>query len=118
MSTITPTAPARQRKPRPKPARHIQLLSAPTADTAGLVRITVGKLSTLYRLSILPADFGAGFRLTKCLMVAVADGMWEAKDGESYDVNLAGTCECKGYFGRGRCKHLDGLRKLATLGRI
>jgi hypothetical protein len=105
-------------RPRVKPVRTIQLLSAPTAETAGLVRIAVGKLSTLYRLTRLPADFGAGFRLTKCLMVAVADGMWEARDGESYDVNLAGTCECKGFFGRGRCKHLDGLRKLATLGRI
>ena len=110
MSTIS------QPRVRVKPARSIRLLSAPTAGRPGLVRITAGKLSTLYRLAVLPADFGAGYELTKCLMVEVEPGMWEARDGETYHVNLAGTCECKGFLKHGRCKHLDGLRRLATLG--
>ena len=100
---------------RVKPARSIRLLSAPTADRPGLVRITSGKLSTLYRLALVPADFGAGFELTKCLMVEIEPGMWEARDGETYAVNLADSCECKGFLKHGRCKHLDGLRTLATL---
>jgi hypothetical protein len=104
------------RRPRVKPARSIRLLSAPTADRFGHVRITVGKVSHLYRLAVIPADFGAGFELTKCIDVEVARGMYEARDGETYHVNLAGTCECKGFLKHGRCKHLDGLRKLATLG--
>jgi hypothetical protein len=92
-------------------------LQAPGRDgTCGLVRITVGKLSTNYRITAVPADFGCGFELTKCLMVQVVAGVWESRDGERYHVNLAGTCECKGWCKAGRCKHLDGLRKLATLG--
>jgi hypothetical protein len=110
MATVT------SRRPRVKPARSICLLATPTADRPGLVRITVGRLATLYRLTALPADFGAGFELVKCLLVEREPGVWEARDGETYDVNLAGTCECKGYFKHGRCKHLDGLRKLATEG--
>jgi hypothetical protein len=101
---------------RVKPARSIRLLSAPAADRFGLVRITAGKVSHLYRLSIVPADFGAGFELVKCIDVEAARGMYEACDGEAYHVNLAGSCECKGFLKHHRCKHLDGLRKLATLG--
>ena len=112
MSTIS------QPRARVQPARSIRLLSAPTADRPGLVRITAGKLSTLYRLSLIPADYGAGFDLTKCLMVQVEPGVYEARDGETYHVNLAGSCECKGFLRHGRCKHLDGLRKLATLGQL
>ena len=43
MSTTTATPAPRQRKPRPKPARSIRLCVKPTAETAGVVRITVGK---------------------------------------------------------------------------
>jgi hypothetical protein len=36
-----------------------------SADRPGYVRITVGTLSTLYRITVIPADYGAGFDLTK-----------------------------------------------------
>jgi hypothetical protein len=105
-------------RPRVKPARSIRLLSAPTADRAGFVRISVGKLSTLYRITVIPADYGAGFELTKCEVVADERGVFVTRYGDTYAVNLAGSCECKGFLKHGYCKHLDGLPKLATLGRI
>jgi hypothetical protein len=105
-------------RPRVKPARSIRLLSAPSADRPGLVRITVGKLSTLYRLTVIPADYGAGFELTKVQVVPNDNGVFGCQYGESYAVNLAGSCECKGFLKHGYCKHLDGLRKLATTGRL
>ena len=112
MSTISTS------RPRVKPARSIRLLSAPAADRPGLVRITVGKLSTLYRITVVPADYGAGFELTKCEVVADERGVFRCQYGETYAVNLAGSCECKGFLKHGYCKHLDGLRKLATIGRL
>jgi hypothetical protein len=72
----------------------------------------------IYRLRRLPADFGGGFRLTKVLVGQAEHGIYQCREGDSYDVNLAGTCECLGWFKHNRCKHLDGLRKLATLGLI
>jgi hypothetical protein len=111
-------ATVRTSRPRVKPVRVIRLLSAPTADRPGLVRITVGKLSTLYRLAVVPADHGAAFELTKCEVVANERGVFVTRYGDTYAVNLAGSCECKGFLGHGHCKHLDGLRKLAMTGRL
>jgi hypothetical protein len=102
MSTIS------RRRSRVKPARSIHLLSAPAAGSPGLLRITVGKQATTYRLAVIPADFGAGYELTKLLP--------GGDDGKTYAVNLAGSCECKGFLGHGHCNHLDGLRKLAAEG--
>jgi hypothetical protein len=105
-------------RPRAKPARSIRLLSAPTADRPGLVRITAGKLSALYRITVVPADYGAGFELTKVHVVPDEHGVFRCQYGETYAVNLAGSCECKGFLKHGYCKHLDGLRMLATTGRL
>jgi hypothetical protein len=105
-------------RPRVKPARTLRVLCPLTADRAGLISITAGKVHQIYRLRRLPADFGGGFRLTKVDVVQDERGVYGCRDGESYDVDVAGTCECLGYFKHGHCKHLDGLRKLATLGLI
>src|SRR5262249_25085118 len=35
-----------------------------------------------------------------------------------YYVNLAGSCECKGWCKHSRCKHIYGLRKLCEMGLI
>ena len=91
MSTTTATAAPRQRKPRPKPARSIRLCVRPTAETAGVVRITVGKEPADYLLTEVPADFGRGFLVEKVCFDAPA----------AYHVNIDGdkrTCECQGHY--------------------
>ena len=46
MSTCTPSAPTRQRKPRSKPARQARLLVRPIAGHVGVLRLSVGKMTT------------------------------------------------------------------------
>ena len=108
----TATAPARQRKPRPKPARFVRLVIKPDADSLGVVRLTVGGVSADYLLTPLAADFGRGFKVEKIGL--------EGR-GEFYHVNLDGdkrTCECKGYLKWGHCKHADGLAALVVAGKL
>jgi hypothetical protein len=108
----TATAPARQRKPRAKPARSIRLCIAPEAAAPGVVKITVGKLTADYFLTVLPADFGRGFAVEK---VGV-----DVKEGK-YAVNIDGdrrTCECRGFLRHSHCKHADGLAALIAAGRL
>jgi hypothetical protein len=107
----TPNAPARQRKPRVKPARSIRLV-VPMNEQGenGLLRITVGKDSADYFLARIPADFGTAFRVEKV-----------GSEGDAYHVNLNGrqtTCECKGFTRWNRCKHVDGLTALNAAGRL
>ena len=111
METSTQSGSPRQRKPRPKPARSIKLLVHPTAENAGVVRITVGKEAADYLLTLIPADFGRGFLVEKVCFDAPA----------AYHVNLDGdkwTCECPGFVQHGRCKHSDGLAALIAAGRL
>ena len=107
----TPSAPARQRKPRPKPVRTIRLCVKPTAETAGVLRIRVGKEEADYLLTEIPADFGRGFKVEKI-----------GFDADSiYAVNIDGdkrTCECHGYNRWQHCKHADGLAALIAAGRL
>ena len=108
---MTTATAARQRKPRPKPARSVRVVLAPTALMAGVVQITVGSVTVDYFVEGVRADFGAGFRLSKIL------------GGDVYHVNLDGprsSCTCKGAtLGKsGRCKHIDGLQALCDRKRI
>jgi hypothetical protein len=108
----TTSAPTRQRKPRPKPARSIRLCVRPDGDTTGVVRITVGKQAADYFVTELPADFGRGFRVEK-----IGLDCTEA----AYHVNVNGaerTCECQGYLRHQHCKHVDGLAALIAAGRL
>ncbi len=107
----TVNAPTRQRKPRPKPARSIALLIRPSDETAGVVRITLGKVAQDYLLTAVPADFGRGFLLEKVSFDAPA----------AYHVNIDAdkrTCECHGYNRWQKCKHSDGLAALIAAGRL
>ena len=61
----TATAPARQRKPRTKPARSIRLEVRPEDNGLGIVRITVGREYADYFLTPIPADYGRGFKVEK-----------------------------------------------------
>ena len=109
----TATAPARQRKPRAKPARFVRLVIEPDgANSLGVVRLTVAGRSADYLLTPIPADFGRGFRLEKIGLEA---------NGEAYHVNLDGdrrSCECKGFGRWDHCKHADGLAALIAAGRL
>jgi hypothetical protein len=116
MATLTQTAapvkPAR--KPRPRPARSIQLVIPPAGGT-GVVRITVGKASTDYALrGILSQLSGRAFELAK---------VGPDAGGEVYHVLLTGhanydTCTCPGYAAHSHCKHRDGLAALVAAGRL
>ena len=106
----TATAPARQRKPRTKPARFIRLSLRPDGAAPGVVTIRVGQLAADYFVTQLAADFGRGFRVEK---IGGLEG--------PYHVNLdadAKTCDCKGHTRHGHCKHADGLAALVAAGRL
>src|SRR5262249_34063906 len=103
----TTSAPTRQRKPRPKPARSIRLCVQPHEQGPGVLRITVGGKETDYLLSLIPSDFGKGFRLEK------------VGAEETYHVNLnvpESSCDCKGYLHHGHCKHVAGLAAVVAAG--
>jgi hypothetical protein len=106
------SAPARQRKPRTKPARSIRLCVRPEGETPGVVRITVGRKAADYFLTLLPADFGRGFKVEK---------IGTDTDEAAYHVNVSAegrTCECQGYLRHHHCKHGDGLAALIAAGRL
>ena len=99
------------RTPRPRPARRVNLLCAPTPTMPGLVRIVVGDEPwTDYNFRPLPSAFGRAFRLVKLL-----------GPHDRYDVLLDGprsSCCCKGFCRWGRCKHISALQALVNAGRL
>ena len=108
----TATAPARQRKPRLKPTRSIRLELRPEDNGLGIVRINIGKEHANYFLTLLPADFGRGFKVEKIGLTC---------NDPPYHVNIDGdtkTCECKGFLRHGHCKHSDGLAALIAAGKL
>ncbi len=108
----TQTAPARQRKPRPKPQRFARLCIRPEGTAPGIVRLTVGQEGADYFLTIIPAEFGRGFLVEK---VGID------RDTAKYHVNIDAdkkTCECKGFLRHGHCKHADGLAALIAAGKL
>jgi hypothetical protein len=112
MDTSTPTAPSRQRKPRPKPARSVSLLFPAAGAAPAVVRLTVGKESADYTVTPIPADYGRGFLVEKTGIDS---------EPASYHVNIDGdkkSCDCKGFTRWGYCKHADGLAALVAAGRL
>jgi len=122
MSTSTTNAPAKQRKPRPRPARSIRILEQPTADTDnwGALEITVGKVTDRYLLHFIPTDFAGA------LAFEVEKLASDLTTLEQYHVLLAGpgehdTCECKGHLQHGHktvCKHVAGIKALRAAGQL
>ena len=116
MATLTQTGTQVKtaRKPRPKPARSIQIVIPPAGGT-GVVRITVGKASADYAVrGILSQLSGRAFELAK---------VGPDADGEVYHVLLTGnanydTCTCPGYTAHSHCKHRDSLAALVAAGRL
>ena len=108
----TTSAPTRQRKPRPKPQRHIRLEVKPEDGGLGIVRITVGKDHADYFPTLIPADFGRGFKVEKVGL--------DCRES-AYAVNIDGdkrTCDCKGHARHGHCKHADGIAALIAAGKL
>jgi hypothetical protein len=104
------TAPTRQRKPRPE--RRIRLELRPEPDALGVVRIWIGKEYSDYFLTLLPSDFGRGFKVEKIGLHATEPGYAVNIDGEKR------SCECKGFLRHRHCKHADGLAALIAAGRL
>src|SRR5262249_52336889 len=109
----TATRQARQRKPRVKPQRLVNLLEAPTFDRPGTVGLTMGKEVTFYEVApIVEAAWGRAFCVRK-------------QDGTEYAVNLGDpaegmnpSCDCLGHERWGGCKHRESLAALVQAGRL
>ena len=108
----TATAPARQRKPRTRPQRFVRLMVSPAVDGTGVIRLTVAKKAADYFLTLIPTDFGRGFKVEKIGLHATESGCHINIDGE------ARSCECKGFVRHGHCKHADGIAALLAAGRL
>ena len=130
MASLTTSAPARKvnRKPRPRPARSMQV-GAPCRGCFAM-KLTVGKESCSYFVEPLPRpDFGtAAFRLVKFVQ--------DVKEGEpeSYEVLIdtafptGSVCPCRGFERWGwhldaegnlvSCRHLDALLALVAEGKL
>src|SRR5262249_45363479 len=111
MSTSTPTAPVRQRKPRKPQPRSLVLLT-PLMETGcnGVLRISSGKLVQLYFVDRVPTDWGEGCALEK---VGGEDA------GAVYHIHLTDeghTCDCPGFLRWNHCKHADGVAVLKSRG--
>jgi hypothetical protein len=104
----------RTRTTRKSEVRSMRLTTIGNADVLWL---TVGKLTTAYRLTRLPSDHGTAYRLEKA----------DHGNGtpETYDVCLMdggrSTCECKGHLQHGHktvCKHIAALALLTKQGKL
>lgn len=108
MASITET-----RKSR-KPSNRTATLGA-LSDGAQLLWLTQDGKTRGYRLTPLPSDFGAAYRLHKA----------DAGDGhsEQYDVCLdlehgRHSCECLGFLKHHHCKHLESIIALVQAGKL
>jgi hypothetical protein len=97
----------------PLPLRSIRWLRRPTAESPGILAITVRGNTNHYRLFPLACDIGGrGFRLDK-----------EGTE-DSYDVRLGASeecdCTCPGFTFRPDrvCKHVSGLLALVEAGEL
>jgi hypothetical protein len=101
----------RKTKKTTEQARTAKLM---TVGTSTVLAISTPKDTTFYRLEVLAADRGRGFRLSKA----------DKGDGEEpavYDVNLDGqfsSCECLGFLHHNHCRHIESLTALLRAGKL
>src|SRR5262249_12152909 len=100
-------APARQRKPRPKPQRHIHVCDRdPNGSGAVVVRVEEGKKTDHYYVKPIPSDFGHAFEVRK---------IGPAGFEPAYAVNLdplGPAADCSGSSPPGHCRPVEGLAAL------
>jgi hypothetical protein len=106
---MTMTTATRTRKQQPRTLR------LTTVGKLDVLWLTAGKLTTAYKLTRLPSDFGAAYRLDKAIQ---GDGQ-----AQSYDVCLLdggrSTCECLGHLHhKTECKHIASLWLLTKQGKL
>ena len=92
----TATAPARQRKPRTKPARFVRLTIRPEGKSPGVLHLTVGKEAADYFLTAVPADFGRGFKVEKIGLDATEPGYARQHRRRQEDVRVQGLLAVTG----------------------
>jgi hypothetical protein len=97
---------------RPRSAR-----ISPAVNGCHALELTPGGNVTHYWLEPLASDFGRAFRLIKWDTTPGTD-----KGTRAYECVLDpegfSSCSCKGWCGRQRWKHLDGLAALIRAGKL
>ena len=94
-----------------KSAKHRAMRFDRVSARVGRLTIQTGSVEVVYRVDEFDADLeGRAFRLTK-----IKGGT--DKEARGYDV-LCGEpydqCECRGFLGTGRCKHIDSCRVIVS----
>jgi hypothetical protein len=109
MSTVaTPTRPRKASKPVQRFAR---VLERPTADTPGLLRLTVAGKPQVYWLQEIRCDIGGrGYELRK-----FGD---RASDPYHVRTGRQPSCDCKGHLRWHHCKHAESLTALEASGKV
>ena len=89
--------------------RTITLLRRPTADWAGVFKITAGTKAQCYTFREIRCDIGGrGFVVHRLGLGTV----YHVRAGAPEDC----SCECLGWLRHGRCKHVLGLNALMRQG--
>ena len=95
--------------PSTKPVRSIMLVRPPGPDGVAVVRITLGKRHFFYAVKQIPCEIGGrGFAMHR---LGVAP-LYHVRVGRPEQL----SCECKGYYRHGHCKHIRGLLALIDAG--
>jgi hypothetical protein len=115
MSSVTLTLPAVKSRHAEKASpddRQAILVGTPTLTHAAILTLSVKGTEHVYALTLLPCDFGKGWRMTK------------EHDGECYDLHTddrfpgAVECECQGFLRWEHCKHADTIAALLASGQL
>lgn len=97
-----------EKRSRPKPKRFIRILVPATTKEPGLLRISVGKKSSVYWFRPIPCDLeGRGFELRKFHSPVV----YHVRVGQPRECD----CDCLGFMHHRHCKHVEGLRSILPM---
>src|SRR5262245_25320739 len=90
-------------------ARSIAVVRPTGPDGVAVVRITLGKKHGFYAVKEIQSEIGGrGFAMHR---LGVAP-LYYVRVGRPED----SSCECKGFYRHGHCKHVQGLKALSDAG--